>query len=210
MSDRPSHSAGGVDLTAWRPDAARLGVQLFSDGLRIIAASQGKVLEPETVQAYWLALAQVEPADFRMGVPIALQREKFMTPAALFQACEDAREMREQDSACWAPEDEERSRAFHAEEKALRAEAGGWTLPPADPADLRRRLLVLLRLRRQLSAHYLVRYAEVSGTVSELVLIVGHCAFFSGIESLLSRIATEVAGHPVRVTVRGALTGVAS
>lgn len=197
----------------WRPAGARLPREMFAQGMALVTAGQGKQLAPEALAAYWLALAQVDPDDFHEGTRLALQRERFMTPAAMFEACEEARQTRERRAAeeRWredrrreAVERNEQRQALAVRREALRIQADSWTVPPADVEELRARVVVLLELAGRPSVLYLARHAELSGTVEDLVITVEHGSFFRDAARIVGDAASEAAGHPVRVTVREA------
>lgn len=205
----------GSALGAWNVENARLDRETFAQGLALLAAGQREALTLEHSAAYFLALADIEPVDFVAGVRLALMQERFMTPAAVREHCEAARERRwsaEQrekqieESRRWRAEEAAREAKFKAREAELKAQVAGWAAPPTSAEALYARLVALIELRRRPAVTYLVRNAEASGSTRELMLTTEFSSLLASVAEVaeLEELASEAAGHPVRVRVRRA------
>jgi hypothetical protein len=162
---------------AWPdPPNAILPREVFAKGMLRLAGGQGKTLDPAALDAYWDTLAEVDPRDFMVGVRLANQRERYMTAAAVFEACDEAkRERRNREHSERQRIEAIESRRGMAEAKreaeARKAElegiVAGWSAPPVDIEELKARVLVLLELRGKWILGRCLREATWSGTAAD-------------------------------------------
>lgn len=104
-------------------DESKVPDNLMGEALILIAAAQGRPIDEAGVIAYRMALADVEPEDFREGLRKAFRAVKFFTPAAVREYCDEARVMRlHAIEDARQREEYEKNQALEAEDKRQRQE----------------------------------------------------------------------------------------
>jgi hypothetical protein len=165
-----------IDLWKPAPASVRLDRVVFAQGMALLSAAAGKEMSPP---AYWLALAGFDAVDFVPGVQAALQQERFLTPAAVFDHVVFARATRREAEEAEARREQARRAAEAAELQArqreerraqLQATVDGWSTPPSSGAEIRERLLVVAEMESAVQAMGWLRAAEMQLEAGQLVI----------------------------------------
>jgi hypothetical protein len=184
----------GSSAVGWpEPTNAILPRETFATGMAMLAGAQARSLDGPAVNAYWLALCEVDARDFADGVRLALQRERYLTPAAVFEACDEAqRERRRRESR---EQDERR----HARRLEIEAESRTWPMPAPSFDELRRRVGALLWV----GIHgNLAGKMALSGTPQNIAVHVDRWTRRYADEERLTELIREAAGPDATVTFR--------
>jgi len=131
------------------PSKTKVPDFLMGEALVLIAAAQGRPIDEAGVVAYRMALADVDPEDFRAGLRQAFQVVRFFTPAAIRECCDAARGARLAAIAdAQRAEEDERRAAEFAEAKRLRDEREARLSELLSAGERAEALKLALQLRR--------------------------------------------------------------